>query len=87
VRAKRILAQARHEGWLCAVWVSVAIAAGVWAAVSAMCGKAPGGAILAVVGIAAFRLASWHWSERRRLRLRVWTEEIRWNPPPVVMRK
>lgn len=74
-RAERILKHARHEGWMCAVWISVACASGVWAAVAWMHGRVPGGALLCAATIAVLRLATWHWSERRRLR-----EEMRWNP-------
>jgi hypothetical protein len=84
MRAKRILAQARHEGWMCAVWVSGAIASGVWALMAAMSGLAPGGAVLAVAAVIALRLAAWHWSERRRLIDSVLRAEILWNPPMVI---
>lgn len=86
MRAKRILAHARREGWLCVMWVSGAVASGVWAAVAMMHQSAPGGAILVAVAIVALRLATWHGSERSRLRRLVLPEELRWNPPPVVRR-
>lgn len=83
-RKTRILAQARFEGWLCALCISIACAAGAWAAVSILYGKSSGGALLAVLTISALRLAAWHWSERNRLRGRVWREEIQWNPQLVI---
>lgn len=83
-RAQRILGQARREGWLCAVCATVTVAAGVWAWAAWLYGQAGGCALLALVSMAALRLALWHWCERRRLRGKVWPDEVRWNPPPVV---
>lgn len=83
-RAKRILAQARREGWMCGVCVTVSVAAGVWSWAAWLYDHAGGCVLLAVVAVALLRLAAWHWYERRRLRGKVFTEEIRWNPPSVV---
>lgn len=50
------------------MWLSVACASGVWAAVAWMEGSIPGGMLLFTIAAAALRLASWHGSERKRLR-------------------
>lgn len=81
-RTERILKHARHEGWMCALCISVAVASGVWAAVAWMNGRGPGGALLGFGAIAAFRLASWHGRERRRLIGKVLPTERVWNPTP-----
>ena len=79
-RTEKILKHARHEGWMCALWITVASASGVWAAVAWMNGRGPGGALLVVCAIVAFRLGSWHGSERRRLIGKVLPDELTWNP-------
>ena len=80
-RIERISKHARHEGWMCAMWISGAVALGVWAAVAGLYAKKSGGAFLALLAIVALRLASWHWSERRRLKDKVMLAERVWNPP------
>lgn len=82
-RLERILKHARHEGLLCALWFSVAVASGVWAAVASMYGNGPGGALLAFLAIAAFRRSWWHRGERRRLLRQVLVAELAWNPCPL----
>lgn len=79
-RMERILKHARHEGWMCALWISVAVASGVWAAVAWMHGRGPGGALLVFCAIVAFRLGTRHGSERRRLVGKVLMAERVWNP-------
>lgn len=81
-RIERILKHARREGLCCAMWLSVACASGVWAAVAWMNGRVPGGALLGFLAIVALRLASWHCGERRRLHGKVLAAERIWNPPP-----
>lgn len=82
-RIERILKHARHQGWMCALWISVAVASGVWAAVAWMHGRGPGGALLVFCAIAALFPASWHGSERRRLVGKVLMAERVWNPAPI----
>jgi len=80
-RLERILKHARRELLMCVMWISGAVALGVWAAVAGMYGRIPGGSLLAFLAIVALRLASWHWSERRRLIGKVLMAERVWNPP------
>jgi hypothetical protein len=64
-RSQRIAAAARHEAGMAGIFCATALAAGAWTVRAAQ--SHPGGCLLAVVALAAFRLAWWHAVEWRRL--------------------
>jgi hypothetical protein len=77
-RSERLQQAARHQAMLATVFLSGALAPGVWAVVALMAGNALGGACLLLAATIALCLSGAHWREAQRLR-RVAESEAQWE--------
>ncbi|MFZ9938463.1 MAG: hypothetical protein ACO3JG_15605 [Luteolibacter sp.] len=77
-RSARLRAEARRQGWLALMMLSVATAAGTWAVAAWLHGSALCGVTLLGLAAIALRCGAWHAAERLRLRALA-DREVHWR--------